>query len=529
MTDHQYHNPGKSNRLLRTALPVLRWSVLLAFTGLAASGAAACGSDFSSCEENNTCGNTGGTSGTDGGTGGSGGQGGSGASGGDGGGCDPLKSPAEEACLLNDTDSIYVSPSGDDVSGDGSRLKPLKSLKAAVKKANQQYVVVCGQGKYTESLRVENGMVRGIIGGFDCVDWSHDGANDRPQVEPAQAGVAALTVVNGDNFRLEHMSIRAAAGDGTHKNSVGLFIWQSADAVIRQVDIEARGGEAGAAGPTVAVFLSAAKGGVNASGDNGGVVGASHCGTTCSDVRQGGNGGNKGVPGNPGVPKGAENGGTASGDCNTQAGGLGVKGDNGQSASKPSTPPPNSGTGKVTKDEGWKGLDGANGGSGKVGQGGGGGAGAKASSSGGGGSGGCGGCPGKGGGGGKAGGGSVAIVVGNSGNITIENAELKTAKGGDGGKGGDGQKGQDGGLGGKTSATGFGCSGGNGGNGGHGAGGNGGNGGVSAGIVHFGTQVTKTGGSVTVGEGGKAGAGGGGNASGNAGKDGAKGEVVEVK
>ncbi|MBK7581332.1 MAG: hypothetical protein IPI67_14095 [Myxococcales bacterium] len=121
-------------------------------------GLIACGGDnFDSCEATSTCpqkdggtggsggtsgtggtggtGNTGGTSGT-GGTGNTGGTAGSGGvAGGDSGTCDPTKSPGLSHALIADDYGVFVSPKGDDTSGNGTKASPYKTLGKALASA----------------------------------------------------------------------------------------------------------------------------------------------------------------------------------------------------------------------------------------------------------------------------------------------------------------------------------------------------------------------------------------------------------
>src|SRR5689334_17721847 len=59
--------------------------------------------------------------------------------------CDGTKSPRETPCLLSERYSIFVSPKGDDVLGDGSREKPFGTVTKALSaiRAERTHLILC--------------------------------------------------------------------------------------------------------------------------------------------------------------------------------------------------------------------------------------------------------------------------------------------------------------------------------------------------------------------------------------------------
>lgn len=507
--------------------------------GVVSCFAVACGGeDFGSCEANNTCGSTGGkdggtgatggTSSTGGtsGTGGSGGTGGSvGGTGGDGGTCDTSKSPSEEACLVDDNNAVFVSPTGS-ATGAGTKTDPLNTFADAITKAKtagHARVIACN-GDYDEKLTLTaaaDGVK--VYGGFKCTDWSYD-ATAKANLKPTTRGIVLTldTLAAGATF--EDVGFTAMPGSDPGESSIAAFAKESGTISMKRVKLEAGKGVTGATGtktdytyPTQSTLN-----GKDASGDNGGAFNQVTCpdGTKTTGAK-GGDGGTGVTGGGLGQPDlGAGKGGVI-GDCST-GGGTGGTGNPGTAI----TPASGAKTLGSLATSGWSGTPGADGTPGGPGQGGGGGAGATTANGGGGGGGGgagaCGGAPGK---GGSAGGSSIALLALNT-TVTLDSSELISTDGGDGGAGIAGQQGQQ--IGGAAgNKSGFGCSGGNGGKGADGGAGGGGAGGVSAGVVWKGKTPTLT--ATTPKLGNKGAKGVGGKAGTNDGIDGDAKPTLEVQ
>jgi len=489
-----------------------------AFGGLVACG----GDDFDSCEANNNCaggagtdggggggsGGTGGTSGTggaggSGAAGGTGGASGGGGAGGDGGSCDTSKSPSEEACLVSDTNAVFVSPTGKS-GATGTKADPLKSFADAVTKAKTAghgRVIGCN-GDYDEKLTLTSAAdgIK-IYGGFKCADWSYD-ATAKANLKPTTTGIVLTVDTLAAGATFEDVGFIAMPGSAPGESSIAAFAKESGAISMKRVKLEAGKGVKGAAGtktdftyPTQTTLE-----GKNATGD----TGAAFNQVTCPDGAKttgakGGDGGAGVSGGGVGQPAlGGGIGGTAGAPCT--GAGVGGVGSNAVAV----TPAAGAKTLGAIGANGWSGTPGGDGTPGGPGQGGGGGTGdATSGGGGGGGAGACGGAPGK---GGAAGGSSVALLALNT-TVTLDSSDLVATDAGDGGAGAAGQIGQQlGGAGGAKAS--FGCNGGNGGKGADGGAGGGGAGGVSAGVVWKGKTPTLNATTPKVGNKGAKGVGG---------------------
>ncbi|MBK7578930.1 MAG: hypothetical protein IPI67_01880 [Myxococcales bacterium] len=506
--------------------------VLVAIGASAALVAGCGGEDFGSCEANATCGtggkdggtgatggtsgtggsggtgNTGGTSGT-GGTGNTGGTAGSGGvAGGDGGTCDPTKSPGSEPCLIADDYGVFVSPKGDDTSGNGTKASPYKTLGKALASAGTtgKGVYACDDGggfSETATLAVTaTHDSRGMYGGFDCGTWTWS-ASAKAKVNGAAVGLTISGI--STSFTVESFDIIAANAANSGESSFGAIVASSKGVAFKNVSLTAGDGKAGNAGSdgtqgpdgdnAAAAQNGAAATCTSAPGtqDGGKWSGASTCGS------KGGNGGlaNKGLAGEDGAaglpqtsvtPPNIKNGGAAGSGTNN--GTAGVAGSNGNSGTL-ATAAASSGTFTSSGFTPANGNDGANGFPGQGGGGGGASAGSGSCIGASGGAGGMAGCGGGKGTGGKGGGASVALLSWQS-DVTVSGCSLTSKKGGDGGKGGSaapGGSGKSGGSGGLAGGgLGAGGPGGAGGTGGPGGSGSGATGGASHALVWNGTK-----------------------------------------
>jgi len=407
--------------------------------------------------------------------------------------CDGSLSPDVDGCVISDDYGIFVAPTGDDASADGSQLHPYATVRSALSSvAKIKHVYVCA-ADYEELATLEIPDRVSIYGGFTCGSgtWKYDSPLPAHLVSKSPIGATITDAKVGvviQDVRLD----AANAEDGTGASSFGLMISGSQKVALKRVEIRAGKGGKGRAGTDGASIPDSIASGDAQKGK------AAECGTVTPQLAggtavgvqctsQGGKGGD-GIKGDqsstirdggPGFP-GASNGIAASQSPNVsggdgKAGAAGMPGMLGAAA-------PSAGTFIGSSFMVASGGDGT---SGQPGQGGGGGASSLApsacvgASGGAGGMGGCGGTPGTGGGGGGA---SVAVLSWNS-SLSLDACTLLARDGGAGGNAGKGRgggTGKAGGLGGAGNTDnnvgegGAGGKGGNGGNGGSGAGGTGG-------------------------------------------------------
>ncbi|MGE3672045.1 MAG: hypothetical protein AB7K71_20410 [Polyangiaceae bacterium] len=530
-----------------------RTSLGLAVLFVTAGVGVGCTDSGGSCEDTLTCGSGGsaGTAGSGGaagaggnamggsagdagsaGSGASGGAAGSGATGGTAGMagaggtgpvCDENSAPGDDACVIDDQYAVFVSPNGDDTSGDGSQASPFASIAKGITAANTagKRLYVCADGgSYDEqvSLDATNAGVQ-AWGSFKCSDWSYDNTL-KATVAPSVEGYALSADSVTTDTRLEGFEFDAQSATSAGGNSIAAFVKDSTALTLVSVKLVAGDGMKGADGATpVSSFPTL----IDLSGNTGealslptlqGRGGAQKVYGACPNG--GSTTGGAGGQGDPNLPTAGADGGPAS---------LGGKGGPtranaidalpscgaGGTREGSAAPAAAAGTGAATtgslSSDVWTPADGTNGSPGQPGGGGGGGRGGTA---GGGGGGGAGGCGGAGGTAGKGGGASIALLSIDS-PVTLTSVELVSGSAGNGGSGAAGENGMSvGGGGGSEPADG--CPGGDGGAGGKGGAGGGGAGGIAVGLVFSGTQPTLTGESYTAGTAGAAGPGG---ASGN--------------
>jgi len=415
--------------------------------------------------------------------------------------------------LTTVTPCVYVSTSqGDDTGGTGSRQSPLKTIAAAIQKAEANAIPnVCLSGEvYNEAVTMVSGI--SVYGGFDQNDVGLKFRRSPNVTTTVNApGVAFDAPQIDQETHIEGITINATAvalaGASTYGVRLGGGIGQL---IVRYNTIQAAAGNDGASGVDGAPNAS-----TQAPAGNDGQIGCTNCSSNgaggpqpaCTEFGgKGGSGGydsGDGAAGSPG--SGGASGGTlgsSSGMCSAFGAPKSGPGGPGGAGSDGSQGTPGIGGGALgtvasgvyVPADATGGLVGTNGKGGGGGGGGGGGAAnlcqsgicsnsCGADRGGGGGSGGCGGLAGNDGAGGSGGGGSFGVFAA-AGTLTVADNDITSHNGGKGGKGGNGAAGQSGGTGGTGGAAaddaGAGGNGNHGGSGGAGGPGGGGGGGPSA-------------------------------------------------
>ncbi|MEZ4299538.1 MAG: hypothetical protein R3B70_31610 [Polyangiaceae bacterium] len=467
---------------------------------------------------------TGGTSGT-GGTGGDGGTGGTGTT---------TTSSVPLECLPSGTSNavdnmcgVFVSPNGNDDTGDGTKENPYATISKGLDKGVTVYACADKDKPFAEAARVTSAGTY-LFGALDCETWIYDASNKTPLTAPP--GEIPLTVLGTGTLRIEDFRVTSADAPaldmGTYSvgnSSIAVLAEAGSSLDMARCDVTAGNGSDGAPGePPTGTAMAGPDGTMGADGcDNDqGEFGADGGQNMCAGMSvaggQGGNGtklvaGGQGGDGNP-LGMTAKGGFAITGQITCDTGGNGGNGVAGTAGEAGKGATAAAGTLSSTGVDGIRGSDGTGG---KPGQGGGGGGGApicsngKAGPSGGGG--GAGGCGGAGGKGGFAGGASIGILS-LSASLKFEQVTVTTGAGGKGGAGASGQDPGDGGKGGLAGASGgdvgaLACSGGKGGAGGKGGRGGGGQGGHSFGLAYTGDVPETSGAMITPGTAGEGGTG----------------------
>jgi uncharacterized membrane protein YgcG len=434
-------------------------------------------------------------------------------------GCDPTKSPHDEACVIDDAFGFFVSLAGSDANP-GSKSAPVRSIGHGMDlaKAAAKRVYICA-GSYPEQLTVSSSRDGvNVYGALDCAAWTYGAAN-KVVVAPALAGytLEIQGVQTGMTFEDIEFDAQGAANGG--ESSIAVFASGSQNVALHRVTMVAGNGTDGMPGPPQGPsdWYGIPPNYLELNGMSAGDAGGAPS-TTCTCPDQASStGGAGGGPMNIPTPAAGEpsygDAGAGVGGMNAVSCGSGGTAQNGANAPAPLADMPSTSFGACSA-TGWTPGVGVSGANGKPGQGGGGG-GNGTLSSGSGGSGACGGCGGWGGKGGAGGGSSVALLSYQS-NVTLLSCLLTAGAGGNGGAGGAAETGQAGGIMGGNGNLG-GCPGGAGGASAGGNGGQGGPGGLSLGIGYVGTPPTidgalvtqaSTHSGITIGAAGAGGAGG---------------------
>ncbi|MCB9610767.1 MAG: hypothetical protein H6716_29555, partial [Polyangiaceae bacterium] len=259
-----------------------RTSLGLAVLFVSAGVGAGCTDSGGSCEDTLTCGSGGsGTAGSAGaagaagnsmggsagnagaaGSGASGGAAGSGATGGTAGTagaggtgpiCDPNSAPGDDACVIDDQYAIFVSPSGDDSTGDGSQAAPFASIAKGITEANTagKHLFVCADGgSYDEQVSLDSTSA-GLQawGSFKCSDWSYDNSL-KATVAPSAEGYALTAASITTDTRLEGFEFDAQSATTAGGNSIAAFVKDSTALTLVNVKLVAGDGMKGADGAT---------------------------------------------------------------------------------------------------------------------------------------------------------------------------------------------------------------------------------------------------------------------------------------
>lgn len=144
----------------------------------------------------------------------------------------------------------YVSPAGDDATGDGTRENPVRSIAQGIANARTiggPTVVVVAGGTYAEPVALVEGV--SLRGGFECpslpCSWAHDAALNESIIDPGPIGDAVRadgTITRAT--RLVDLSLRSPG--------VGLSIESGAPVALRLNVVATQGVSAiGSANPLI--------------------------------------------------------------------------------------------------------------------------------------------------------------------------------------------------------------------------------------------------------------------------------------
>lgn len=370
--------------------------------------------------------------------------------------------PRVDPCVMSDATSVFVSESGDDGAA-GTKTAPLRTITAALDRAQDKRSIILCEGTYPEVVRVTGKREIGLYGGFRCADWTPAGRSRVISPLPIALRVEGIET----SVKVHDIDLVAAPGTRESPQSVGVSLTNATVEIVRS-HVVAQDGFAGADATAPATNLLPAASLAGNAGAAGGA--AKTCTCPLFGTSTGGKGGD--APGGAGAP-GSSSPASATpainGAPSGKAGEPGVAGSFG-------TPGKTAAIVGVVDPFGFTESVSLPGVFGAPGQGGGGGGGGPASAGGGGG---CGGCGGAGGNAGGSGGSSLGIFAWSA-RLSLVQVEIDVGRGGAGGAGALGELGSAGGGGGSPNSA---RAGGDGGAGGPGGPGPGGTGGSSIGVL----------------------------------------------
>jgi hypothetical protein len=157
--------------------------------------------------------------------------------------CDVTKSPSTEPCLIDELYGIFVSPTGNDTTGAGTRAAPFATIGKGVQVAAQRSlrVYACDNGSgYAEQLDLPDGTR--LHGGFSCTTWNYLEPQRSAVHAPASPGLAIRAAVSAVLVEDIDIDTPDAAASAT---SLAVLIDASSNVTLRRMKIVAGKGGIG--------------------------------------------------------------------------------------------------------------------------------------------------------------------------------------------------------------------------------------------------------------------------------------------
>jgi hypothetical protein len=140
-------------------------------------------------------------------------------------GCNTPDEPSKNtASCLVDAYGIFLKPTGNDVTGTGTKDNPLRTLGAAAAKLKGKpgRIVACA-GSY-EGAGTEITSAISIYGGFSCADWTYAATNETVFTTDAQKTDVVLTLRSVTGVNMQDATFRARPGAIGGGSSIAVFV-----------------------------------------------------------------------------------------------------------------------------------------------------------------------------------------------------------------------------------------------------------------------------------------------------------------
>jgi hypothetical protein len=131
--------------------------------------------------------------------------------------------PSNDPCVVADGLGIFVSPSGSDTTGDGTKEKPFGTIGHAMDVAAGGIKRVYACGTFTSGVSVaapDDGVT--VYGGLDCTTWAYN-ASAPTKVAPTSPGYA-LQVTGASGVTFEDFAFTSMAGVSAGDSSIAGWV-----------------------------------------------------------------------------------------------------------------------------------------------------------------------------------------------------------------------------------------------------------------------------------------------------------------
>ena len=166
--------------------------------------------------------------------------------------CDGSASPDTNSCVISDEFGVFVAPTGDDSSADGTQAHPYATVTAAlasIAKIKHVYVCAADYDEVAGTLVIPDRV--SIYGGFTCEGgaWKYDSPLPAHLLPKSPIGATITDVKVGVVLQDLRIDAGNAPDDGTGASSFGMMISASQNVALKRVEI--RAGKGGKGNPGV--------------------------------------------------------------------------------------------------------------------------------------------------------------------------------------------------------------------------------------------------------------------------------------